>query len=517
MTDQSRARTIPDAVVEAGERFPDRLALDDGIRPLTFAELARTVLAGATALAPLERGERVAVWGGNSAAWMTASLSVLATGATVVPVNHRYRLAETSDILTRAGCRTVLADGEVGDRDLATEAATVPGVDRVIVLDGATGGREAWTDLLTSGTPAAGAVRDRIAGVTPDDISHVQFTSGTTGRPKGAQLTHGAMVGTTKTWVSVVGLGPGDGYPVVAPFSHIGGHKTGIVASLISGATLRPMRALDANQLLTLLAADQATLLQGPPALFSTLVGEVVRQGIVVTSARVAVVGAAVVPPTLVREIYDVLGVELVVNAYGLTETTGVCTMARRGDPVAVVAETCGRPIDGVRVRTVGPAGEVLSTGQAGEVEVSGSNVMVGYLDEPEATAAAFHDGWLRTGDVGVIDAAGNLSIVDRLKDLVVVGGLNVYPAEIERVLSEHPAVDQVAVVGRPDATMGEVPVAFVVPSAHPGPSIDGAELRAFGEARLAGFKVPRHYVSVDALPINAAGKIDKVALRARL
>ena len=189
-----------------------------------------------------------------------------------------------------------------------------------------------------------------------------------------------------------------------------------------------------------------------------------------------AVIGAAVVPPTLVSEVYDVLGVEMVINAYGLTETTGVCTMARRGDPVEVVAETCGRPIDGVRVRTVDPDGEVLAVGQAGEVEVAGSNVMVGYLDDPEATAEALHDGWLRTGDVGVIDDAGNLRIVDRLKDMLVVGGFNAYPAEIERVLGEHPAVDQVAVVGQPDQRMGEVPVAFVVPAKGPGASLDGDE-----------------------------------------
>ncbi len=517
MTPADAVRTIPRAVIDAGRRFPEQTAVDDGVRPLTFAELVTKMLGGAAALAPLGRGDRVAIWGGNSTAWLTASLAVLATGATVVPINHRYRLGEAADILTRAACRTVLADGEMGGRDLAAEAGTVPGVEQVIALDGTAGDRDDWTDMVESGTPAAGAARLRTADIAPTDISHVQFTSGTTGRPKGAQLTHGAMVTTTETWVSVVGLGIGDGYPVVAPFSHIGGHKTGIVACLVSGATLRPIRAVDVEQLSALTTNGRASIFQGPPAFFRSLLAAATRHGIDTTTVRLAVIGAAVVPPALVREAYDVLGVEAVFNAFGLTEATGVCTMTRRGDAVDVVAETCGRPIESVRVRTVGPTGDVLPPGRPGEVEIAGPNVMTGYLDDAQATTNAFHDGWLRTGDIGVLDTGGNLRIVDRLKDMVVVGGLNAYPAEIERVLSGHPAVAQVAVVGHPDLQMGEVPVAFVVPADDVPTPIDAADLRAFAEARLAGFKVPRRYIATDALPITPAGKIDKNALRAQL
>jgi acyl-CoA synthetase (AMP-forming)/AMP-acid ligase II len=210
---------------------------------------------------------------------------------------------------------------------------------------------------------------------------------------------------------------------------------------------------------------------------------------------------------------YSVLGLELVVTAYGLTEATGVCTMTRAGDPVAVVAETSGRPIPGVDVQIVDASGEPLAAGERGEIAVRGIGMMRGYLDDPEATDATMRGEWLATGDVGWVGPDGNLRIVDRLKDMVLVGGLNVYPAEVERVLLEHGAVSQAAVVGLPDARMGEVPGAFVVPA--PGAVLDVASLVDFLGERLAKFKVPRTVWVVDHLPLNAAGKVAKGELRA--
>ncbi|HVX20696.1 MAG TPA: AMP-binding protein [Acidimicrobiales bacterium] len=529
--------TIPALLLAAARRFGPTPAVDDGERRLSFTDLADAARAGAGALVRrgVGPGDRVALWGANSVDWVTADLAVLCAGGIVVPVNHRYRPAEAADIVTRAGCRLVIADGPAGGpanaadgpaggpagtadgpaggRDLAAEAAGFAG-DRSVL------GFGDWRAAVEGGDPDDPAVRERLAAVGPADVSHVQFTSGTTGRPKGALLTHGAMTLTTATWVRVVGLRPGDGYPVVAPFSHIGGHKTAIVAALASGATLRPMPALDVDALVDLVGRGEVSFLQGPPALFHAVLTEVGRRGTDTSAVRSVVTGAAVVPPELVRRLYDVLGVEAVITSYGITEATGVCTMTRPDDPVGVVAGTCGRPVDGVTVRIGGPDGRDVDAGQPGEVLVRGPNLMAGYLDDPAATAEAVDpDGWLHTGDVGTVDADGNLRIVDRLKDMVVVGGLNVYPAEVERVLAAHRSVDQAAVVGVPDHRMGEVPLAFVVPAAGPAGRpvpVDPAALEAHCRERLAGFKVPRRYRVVDALPVNPAGKVDKPALRAR-
>lgn len=339
----------------------------------------------------------------------------------------------------------------------------------------------------------------------PGSASHLQFTSGTTGHPRAVILRHGPMVRTTQVWGETVGLGPGWQYPVVAPFAHLGGHKTGLLAALLSGATLLPVPVMDLDSLLAVLNANERLVMQGPPTMFRAMV-ERYREGEQARPAlEVAVTGGTTVPVSSVHDIVDVLGARTVINAYGLTEATGVCTMTHPDDPPRVVAETSGRPIHGVEVRISEP-----DVAGRGEVLVRGDNVMAGYFDDPSATEAAVVDGWLHTGDLGVIDAEGNLRVVDRLKDMVVVGGFNAAPAEIERVLCNHPAVSSAAVVGAPDERLGEVPVAFVVGSEAVPPDALVTHCRE----RLANYKVPRAVWWVDQLPLSATGKVLKQPLR---
>ncbi|WP_165503361.1 AMP-binding protein, partial [Actinomadura fibrosa] len=334
-----------------------------------------------------------------------------------------------------------------------------------------------------------------------DTISHVQYTSGTTGRPKGVLLRHGGLVATTRSWVEITGLRAGDRYPVVAPFAHVGGHKTGLLASAVAGATALPVARFDAAELAAACAGGGVTFLQGPPAMYRALLAEGLPPS---HAVRVAVTGAASVPADLVRGLRETLGIRTVLTAYGITEAGGVCTMTRATDPPEAAVRTAGRAIPGVRVRIGG-------TGGPGEILVQGPGLMAGYLDDPDATAGALRDGWLRTGDVGVLDEHGRLRVVDRLTDVVIVGGLNVYPAEVERVLTEHPAVRAAAVVGMPDDRLGEVPAAFVVPDTGPD-----HEVLAFCRERLAAYKLPRALWWVDDLPLNGAGKVAKRELRAR-
>ncbi|GAA2731211.1 AMP-binding protein [Actinocorallia aurantiaca] len=478
--------TLPGVLERAPIAAP---ALLDGGTRFTYGELleaARTV-AGALAASGVGEDDAVAVWLPNGWEWAVASYGILCAGARVVPVNTRYTASEAAGVIVRSRCRAVVAGGEVDGSDLAA-AAVEAGAPQVLSVV-----------RLLEGNAFSGKETDRrMAALHAGRISHVQYTSGTTGLPKGVLLRHGGMVETTRSWVANVGLRAGDGYPVVAPFAHIGGHKTGLLACAVAGATALPQPVLDPKALAGLVAEGGVTVLQGPPALFQALLAEPDMPS---GRVRVAVTGAAVVPPDLVRGLRERLGIPHVFTAYGLTEASGVCTMTGRGDSVEVVASSAGTPIPGVEVR-------IDAVDGPGEILVRSPGLMAGYLDDPEATAAAFTDGWLRTGDLGERDGEGRLRVVDRLKDLLIVGGLNVSPAEVEHVLGGHPGVQAAAVVGIPHERLGEVPAAFVVGDA------DAGELVAYCGDRLAGFKVPRTLWRIGSLPLNGAGKVDKLLLR---
>jgi acyl-CoA synthetase (AMP-forming)/AMP-acid ligase II len=260
---------------------------------------------------------------------------------------------------------------------------------------------------------------------------------------------------------------------------------------------------------------ERITMLPGAPAIYQTILDHPDLDRYDLSTLRLAVTGAATVPVEMIRRMASELTFRTIVTGYGLTEATGIVTMCRHTDDPETIANTAGRPIPGVEVEVVDGDGKRVAAGQAGEVVVRGYNVMAGYFGDEGATAAAIDDqGWLHTGDVGVFDERGNLKITDRTKDMFIVGGFNAYPAEIENVLMTHPAVGQVAVVGVPDDRLGEVGKAFVVPRA--GATVDGPELIAWSRPRMANYKVPRSVEVVDALPLNATGKVLKYVLRER-
>lgn len=513
----------------------ERVALRGEGRELTYGQLHKVVEQAAVAwhLAGLRPGDRVAVWAGNTIDCAVTMLSVIVAGGVIVPLNPRYTVPEVSGLLARTGCRFIVATDEVAGRNLATEVLPVAGGAQVVVLgEEVPAGATAWRDLYAAGT---GQPAPRFE---PGDLAAIQFTSGTTGRPKGALLRQSPMVSTARTWANVVGLQPGDGFPVLYPLAHVGGFKTGIISAMHARATMVLIPVVSAPAIVDLVRAGGIAVLNAPPTAQSYVL-EARRRGELPgdLGIRTAVIGSAIAPPDLVRGLVTDLGVADVVIGYGLTEATGVCTMTRRGDPVELPCTTIGRAIDDVEVRicptssaaeakgtatetavsVAGAAAPIAGAAAAiataagdptiGEIEVRGPNVMAGYLDDPEATAEVMHDGWLRTGDLGWIGPDGYVRIAGRARDLVIVGGFNVYPAEIEHVLIEHPGVREVAVVGVPDQRLGEVTAAFVVGDAAP------AELLAWCEQRLANFKVPRHIWPVAGLPRNTVGKIVKADL----
>jgi acyl-CoA synthetase (AMP-forming)/AMP-acid ligase II len=501
-------RTVPGLLQRVSVEHPAREAMVQDATRLTFAELHERVRVAAESVIGLglARGETAAIWAPNSIDWALAALAVLFCGGTVVPVNTRYTAHEARDIIGRSRARIVFAAEAFLGRAFAAEAAAMDLHGTVVPFV------QGWCSIA-GGRDARVELDRRLNAIRPGDISHIQFTSGTTGRPKGALLRHDPMVATTAAWARVVGLRPGDRYPVISPFSHIGGHKTGLLACISAASTSYPLAVLDVEQLTRLIDHEGVTILQGPPTLFHALVQEADTKRSRFSTLRVGVTGGAVVPPTLVRAMLDVLRLDAVHTSYGLSESTGVCTITRAGDPVDVVAFTSGRPIDGVEIRLADPADP---SGEArdgrGEILVRGFNVMAGYLDDQDATGEAIVDGWLRTGDIGWVGEDGNLRIVDRLKDMVIVGGLNAYPAEIEHTLLEHPDIDQAAVVGLADDRLGETVAAFVV---RRDSSLDEDAVISFCRERLANFKVPRHVWFVSVLPTNAAGKVEKPTLRA--
>ncbi|WP_082105649.1 FadD3 family acyl-CoA ligase [Mycobacterium sp. UM_Kg27] len=479
-----RWETIPEMVLSVGDRFGDAEAIADGPVRLSFAELADRVLcaAGAFAAAGVAKGDRVAIWAPNSGDWIIAAFGLLTAGGVLVPVNTRFKPKEAEDIIRRSGAKLVLVEKGF----LGLDFSAPPGVP---VID-------LGSDFLSSGSPLQRSVEG-------GDIADIIFTSGTTGRPKGVMMTHQQNLRLYAEWCDLADLREGDRYLMVNPYFHTFGYKAGCIAACIRGATMVPVRVFDVGTVLKLIESERITMLPGPPTLYQSLLDA--RGPRDLSTLRAAVTGAADIPVDLVRRIRNELPFRSIMTGYGLTEA-GTVTASRRGDSFEDIATTAGQACEDIEV-CIAADGEVL---------VRGYNVMVGYLDDPDATAEAIDaHGWLHTGDVGTLDAAGRLRIVGRKKDMFIVGGFNAYPAEIEGFLLEHPGVSQVAVIGVPDSRMGQVGKAFVVRSAADTP-LSETELIAWSRDRMAGFKVPRSVCFVDTLPLNATGKVDKVRLAAK-
>ncbi len=515
--------TIPAALARAAERWPDAEALVDGTERLSFSELRERSLAFARALVAsgVEPADRIAIWAPNSVAWIVASFGTYAAGAVQVPINTRFKAAEAAHVLNTARARLLLTVTDFLGTDYVAALAgcELPYLQETVVLEGPSSGTAVPLDAFVARGAAVGddAVEERSAALSADSLSDIVFTSGTTGKPKGAMLTHGASTLTYTNWAELVGLAEGDRYLIAYPFFHTAGLKSGILACVLKGAVIIPHPVFDAASVLARVAEERITMLPGPPAIFQTLLSAQSAPefaGYDLSSLRLAVTGAAAVPVELVERLRTELQFASVVTGYGLTETTGTATMCRHDDDPVIIATTCGRAIPGSEVRVVDPAGAVLPAGEAGEVVVRGYQVMRGYFGDDAATADTIDaGGWLHTGDVGILDAAGNLRITDRIKDMFIVGGFNAYPVEIENVLLGHPAVSQVAVVGVPDERMGEVGMAFVVATA--GVALDEREVIGWCRERMANYKVPRAVRVLDALPLNATGKVLKYELRA--
>jgi acyl-CoA synthetase (AMP-forming)/AMP-acid ligase II len=514
--------TLPALIRQAAARHPDRAAIVDGEVVITYAGLLQRSETVARALIALgvAAGDRVAIWAPNGHEWIEAACGIHAAGAVLVPLNTRMKGAEAADILARSGTTLLLCIGDFLGQHYPTQLAGLrpPTLRHVVSWGGApalSGGSSdlAWAAFLALATGvSASEVRVREQALGPDSTADLMFTSGTTGRPKGVMAAHGPTLRAFVTWAEVVGLNEGDHYLIVNPFFHSFGYKAGWVAAFIRGATVYPEQVFDAERVLARIQRDRIAFLPGPPTLFLSMLAHPRLKDFDLSSLRASVTGAASVPPVLIRRMRDELGIASVTTAYGLTECGGCATVCDPADSVETVASTCGRALPGTELRCADAQGRALPPGEPGEVLLRGYHVMQGYFQDDAATREAIDaDGWLHTGDVGVLDERGYLRITDRLKDLYIVGGFNVYPAEVERLLSPHPAIAQVAVIGLPDERMGEVGCACVVLRA--GASLNESGLVAWAREHMANYKVPRRVCFFDSLPVNASNKVLKAEL----
>ncbi len=521
-TELAAAPTIPAALIRAAGRWGHREAVADvqagQHTRLTWAQLLEEVRTFAAALVSrgIHSGDRIALWAPNTHHWIVAALGVHYAGAILIPVNTRYTGAEALDLVQRSHAKALVVAGTflqterlaqlrdaAGDLARNTELHTLVRVP-LDVGDAAERTVLEWNDFRALATDHLRHEADaRAAALTGDDIADILFTSGTTGRSKGVLATHAQGLTVGRIWGATGDMSERDRYLIVSPFFHSYGYKAGILVCLVHGAAMIPLAVYSPVAAMQLIQDERASVCPGAPTIFQTILDHPRRTEFDLASLRFATTGAAIVPVVLMERMQRELSFQIVVTAYGLTETSGFVSTCVAGDDDATVANTCGRAIEGME----------MTLSEQGEVLVRGPLVMQGYLDDPDSTAKTINaDGWLHTGDIGEIDERGYLKITDRLKDMYISGGFNVYPAEIEQTLARLDGVAESAVIGVPDQRMGEVGRAFV--RRRPGAELREEDVLTYCTEKLAKFKAPRSVVFVEEFPRNAAGKILKRDLR---
>ena len=501
---------INDLLVGHHHDRPDVEAAVDGDRRLTYAALAEQVdgIAKALIAAGVRPGQRVATLTPPALEFWLTFLAVTSIGAIWMGLNPRYQKPEYAYLIDDADPALVFVREVYEGRDYGADLRSVGrGVGRFVDLD-------ALDAFMTEGQGISDAtLAERRAAVDPEDTAVIVYTSGTTGRPKGALLSHRAIV--AAALINAEWMGDGlESTICAAPINHVGALNNVCMNVFAYGGRIIFHHRVDLAEIGALSDREQPTYLVASPTTFAMFAQNPDAGLSVLARYRLIVFGGGTTAETLLKPVFDT-GIRMA-NVYGQTETVGIVTATRPGDPPAIMAETFGRPLRHCELRIARSDGAEADIGEPGEIQVKGPLVMSGYFGRPEATREAFTaDGWLRTGDLGVSRADGNFSFVGRLKEMYKSGGYNIYPAEIEQALSEHPAVVMSAVLPVPHPMFQEVGHAFV--AVHAGQVLDVEDLRRFLRERLANYKVPKTFSLERALPLLPSSKIDKQALKRRL
>ena len=523
-----RDMTVADLLDEAADRWPERdaivyVAYDDlGIAERwSYAELReRSRAVGRAFLASgLERGDRAGVWATNRPEWLLVQFGAAYAGVVIVPMNPLYRSSEVAYVLGKAGATACFVEPENRGAslwDILGEASSeLPDLRLQVALgaapDASGPSMEEWLDS-GRGVPDADLDRRR-AQVRPQDTSQIQFTSGTTGFPKGAEMRNTGIVNNARLFAHRAQMRDGGRHCNPMPFFHCGGCVMSTLGSVATGSAQLPTLTFDPARMVRTIDAERATSASAVPTMLIALEEEVDRSGGSLQSLDLIVTGGSPVPVDVERRWIERFGVSFTVT-YGLTEASPVITMSSPQDPEHLQIATCGTPLPHVEVDVVDlVSGEPVPIGEQGELRTRGTMVMNGYWGDEAATRGAIDEGgWLRSGDLARMDEAGYVSITGRAKEMIIRGGENIYPAEIEDALRGLPEVLDASVVGVPDERYGEQAAAFI--RLADGASLSEEQMREQLGARVARYKIPRYLVELDAFPVTPSGKVQKFKLR---
>ena len=505
--------TIPALIKYQAENFGSKPALISDHETLSFLELDKLSTNIATHLIDLNilPGDRVAIWAPNMNEWVLAAIAIHKVGGVLVPINTRMKGREAAYILNNSESKILFSLNTFLGTDYfkLLENEDLPYLKYQISFDEI----EATDFEIPFSTLKENTLDVQLPEVIETDMADIIFTSGTTGKPKGVISSHLQNIKVFDYWSTYIGLNENDRYLIVNPFFHTFGYKAGWLASVMRGVTAYPCPIFDAEKIIQIINKEKISMLPGPPTLYQSILTSQLIETMDISSLRLGVTGAASIPIQLIKDMKETLGFETVITAYGLTESTGVVTMCTPDDDYETIATTSGCAIADVEVKCVNQENQEVPVGEPGEILVRGYNITQGYFNNPEATQEAIDtDGWLHTGDIGILDSNGYIKITDRSKDMFIVGGFNAYPAEIENILCDHPAISQAAVIGIEDERMGEVAKAFVI--LKPNQDLDTESLLQWSKDNMANYKVPREVEFVRELPTNAAGKIMKYLLK---
>ncbi len=527
--------TIGQLLSEMAERLPDQEALvyvEPEVRYPEFDQ-ACSQLAGSLLQLGVKKGNHIAIWANNVPEWVLAQFATARIGAVLVTVNTSYRATELEYLLKQSDSKTlILIAGARQDeylrivQNLCPELAdSVPGQlrsSRVPLLENVVfigeerpPGMLLWDELFEQGRDVPGEeIRAREAELHPDDVINMQYTSGTTGFPKGVMLTHTNLIGNAASIAEGLNFSPADRLLIQVPFFHCFGCVIGTLMSVVSGATMVPVVAFDPPRVLSAIEQEKCTAVHGVPTMFIGLLEEFAGRSYDCSSLRTGIMAGSPCPIEVMKSVVNELGVPEICIAYGLTDASPGVTMTRVEDPLEVRVQTVGRALANVEVKIIeSESGKTLRPGVQGELCTRGYHVMPGYYKMPEATAQAVDQrGWLHTGDLAIMDGDGNCRITGRSKDMIIRGGENIYPREVEEFLYTHPKVKDVQVVGIPSRRWGEEVGAFI--QLKSGAKADEEEIRDYCVEQISFYKIPSFCFFLEDYPITASGKIQKYKLR---
>ncbi len=515
MLDETIGANLDRAVAQFGDREAV-ISCAQG-RRCTYAELGTAVdeLARALMAAGLAKGDRIGIWSPNCVEWTLVQYATAKLGAILVNINPAYRTSELEYALKQSGCRMLVAAPTFKTSDyramIEEVSPSLPELERLVFLDSPD-----WDELLAgAGGVSADDLRARSDDLHPADPINIQYTSGTTGFPKGATLTHinilnnGYFVGEGCRYTEE------DRICIPVPFYHCFGMVMGNLGATTHGAAMViPAPAFDPEATLKACAEERCTSLYGVPTMFIAQLDHPRFGDYDLSSLRTGIMAGSPCPVEVMKRVMDLMHMSEVGICYGMTETSPVSTQTAHDDPLEKRVGSVGRVHPHVEVKIVDPeVGATVAQGDPGELCTRGYSVMAGYWKDPERTAEAIDaDGWMHTGDLATMDDEGYVNIVGRSKDMVIRGGENVYPREVEEFLYSHPSIADVQVIGVPDQRYGEELMAWVIP--REGASLDADAIREFCQGRIAHYKIPRYVKTVDAFPMTVTGKVQKFKMR---